>query len=117
MDVWKSQILNIQLFGFDYRRISKSRIYKSWRKNIRDIRDIRVFDLAKMAVCFEKKFLFDPKGNFKNVEAKNGDLGLENGHGSKTSLFVTEDFAEEDGELQRTIIKKSFIQMYCHCLD
>ena len=38
-----------------------------------------------MAVCFEKKFLFDPKENFKNVEieAKNGDLGLENGHGSK----------------------------------
>ena len=50
-----------------------------------------------MAVCFEKKFLFDPKGNFKNVEieAKNSDLGLENGHGSKRSLFVTEDFAEE----------------------
>ena len=49
-----------------------------------------------MAVCFEKKFLFDPQGNFKNVEieAKNGDLGLENGHGSKRSLFVTEDFAE-----------------------
>ena len=64
-------------------------------------------NLAKMAVCFEKKFLFDPKGNFKNVEieAKNGDLGLENGHGSKRSLFVTEDFAEEDGELQRTLIK------------
>ena len=72
-----------------------------------------------MAVCFEKKFLFDPKGNFKNVEieAKNGDLGLENGHGSKRSLFVTEDFAKEDGELQRTLIKKFFIQMYCHCLD
>ena len=72
-----------------------------------------------MAVCFEKKFLFDPKGNFKNVEieAKNGDLGLGNGHGSKRSLFVTEDFAEEDGELQRTIIKKLLIQMYCHCLD
>ena len=52
--------------------------------------DIRVFDLAKMAVCFEKKFLFDPKGNFKNVEieAKNGDLGLENGHGSKRSLTL-----------------------------
>ena len=33
-----------------------------------------------MAVCFEKKFLFDPKGNFKNVkiEAKNGDLGVLN---------------------------------------
>ena len=48
-----------------------------------------------MAVCFDKKFLFDPKGNFKNVEieAKNGDLGLDNGHGSKRSLFVTEDFA------------------------
>ena len=47
-----------------------------------------------MAVCFEKKFLFDPKGNSKNVEieAKNGDLGLENGHGSKRSLFVTEGF-------------------------
>ena len=72
-----------------------------------------------MAVCFKKKFLFDPKGNFKNVEieAKNGDLGLENGHGSKKSLFVTEDFGEEDGELQRTIIKKFFTQMYCHCLD
>ena len=43
-----------------------------------------------MVVCFEKKFLFDPKGNFKNVEieAKNGDLGLENGYGSKRSLFV-----------------------------
>ena len=88
-------------------------------KNIRDIRDIRVFDLAKMAVCFEKKFLFDPKVNFQNVEieAKNGDLGLENGHGSKRSLFVTEDFAEEDGELQRTLIKKFLIHMYCHCLD
>ena len=64
-----------------------------------------------MAVCFGKKFLFDPKGNFENVEteAKNGDLGLENGHGSKGSLLVTEDFAEEDGELQRTIIKKLLI--------
>ena len=72
-----------------------------------------------MAVCFEKKFLFDPKGNFKNVEieAKNADLGFENGHGSKRSLFVTEDFAEEDGELQHTLINKFFIQMYCHCLD
>ena len=72
-----------------------------------------------MAVCFEKKFLFDPKGNCKNVEiqAKNGDLGLENGHGSKRSLFVTEVFAEEDGQLQRTIIKKFFIQMCCHCLE
>ena len=69
-----------------------------------------------MAVCFEKKFLFDQKGNFKNVkiEAKNGDLGLENGHRSKR-LFVTEDFAEEHGELQCTIIKKLLIQMYCHC--
>ena len=88
-------------------------------KNIHDIRDICVFHLAKMVVCFEKKFLFDPKGNFKNVEieAKNGDLGLENGHGSKRSLFVTEDFAEEDGELQHTLIKKFLIQMYCHCLD
>ena len=64
-----------------------------------------------MAVCFEKKFLFDSKGNFKNVEieAKNGDLGLGNGHGSKRSFFVTEDFAEEDGELRRTIIKKLLI--------
>ena len=72
-----------------------------------------------MAVCFEKKFLFYLKGNFKNVEteARNGDLGLGNGHGSKRSLFVTEDFAEEDGELRRTIIKKRLIQMYCHCLD
>ena len=72
-----------------------------------------------MAVCFEKKFLFDSKGNSKNVEieAKNGDLGLENGHASKRSLFVTEDFVEEDRELQRTIIKKFLIQMYCHCLD
>ena len=89
------------------------------KKNIRDIRDIRVFDLAKMAVCFEKKFLFDSKENFKNVEieAKDGDLGLGNGHGSKRLLFVTEDFAEEDGELRRTIIKKLLIQMYCHCLD
>ena len=54
-----------------------------------------------MAVCFEKKFPFDPEGNFKGVEieAKNGDLGLGNGHGSKRSSFVTEDFAEEDGEL------------------
>ena len=51
-----------------------------------------------MAVCFEKKFPFDPEGNFKDVEieAKNGDLGLGNGHGLKRSLFVTEDFAEED---------------------
>ena len=66
-----------------------------------------------------KKFLFDPKGNFKNVEieAKDGDPGLGNGHGSKRSLFVTKDFAEEDGELRRTIIKKLLIQMYCHCLD
>ena len=72
-----------------------------------------------MAVCFEKKFLFDPKGNLKNIEikAKNGDLGLGNDHGSKRSLFVTEDLAEEDGELQRTIIKKLLIQMYCQCLD
>ena len=72
-----------------------------------------------MAVCFEKKFPFDPEGNFKDVEieAKNGDLGLGNGHGSKRSFFVTEDFAEEDGELQCTIIKKLLIQMYCHCLD
>ena len=72
-----------------------------------------------MVVCFEKKFLFDPEGNFKNVEieAKNDDFGLGNGHGSKRSLFVTEDFAEEDGELQRNIIKKLLIHMYCHCLD
>ena len=72
-----------------------------------------------MAVCFEKKFPFDPNGNFKNVEteAKNCNLGLENGHGFKRSLFVTEDFAEEDGELQCTIIKKLLIQIYCHCLD
>ena len=78
----------------------------------------KTFAISKMAVCFEK-FLFDPKGNFKNVEieAKNGDLGLGNGHGSKRSLFVTEDFAEEDGELQCTIIKKLLIQMYCRCLD
>ena len=48
-----------------------------------------------MAVCFEKKFPFDPEGNFKDVEieAKNGGLGLGNGHGSKRSLFLTEDFA------------------------
>ena len=72
-----------------------------------------------MAVCSEKKFPFDPEGNFKyvEIEPKNGDLGLGNGHGSKRSLFVTEDFAEEDGELQGTIIKKLLIQMYCHCLD
>ena len=72
-----------------------------------------------MAVCFEKKFLFDPKGNFKNfeIEARNSDLGLGNGHGSKRSLFVTEDFAEEDGDLRRTNIKKLLIQMCCHCLD
>ena len=63
--------------------------------------------------CFEKKFLFDPKGNFKNVEieAKNGDLGLENGHGSKGSLFVTEYFVGEDRELQCTIIKKRLIDV------
>ena len=100
----------------EYRKVG---FIKVGKKNIRDIRDIRVFDLAKMAVCFEKKFLFDPKGNFKNIEieAKNGDLGLQNGHGSKRSLFMREDFAEEDGELQRTIIKKLLIQIYCHCLD
>ena len=59
------------------------------------------------------KFLFDPKGNFKNVEieAKNSDLGLENGHGSKRSSFVTEDFVEEDLELQCTIIKKLLIDV------
>ena len=79
----------------------------------------KTFAISKMAVCFEKKFLFDPKGNFKNVEieAKNGDVGLGNGHGCKRSFFVTEDFAEEDGELQPTIIKKLLIQMCCHCLD
>ena len=67
-----------------------------------------------MAVCFEKKFPFDPEGNFKDIkiEAKNGDLSLGNGHGSKRSLFVTEDFAEEDRELQCTIIKKLLMQMY-----
>ena len=72
-----------------------------------------------MAVCFEKKFLFDRKGDFKNVEieAENGHLGLGNGHGSKRSLFVAEDFVEEDRELRHTIIKKVLIQMYCHCLD
>ena len=72
-----------------------------------------------MAVCFEKKFPFDPEGNFKDVEieAKNGDLGLGDGHGFKRSLFVTGNFAEEDGGLQHTIIKKLLIQMYCHCLD
>ena len=38
------------------------------------------------------------KRNFKDVEieAKNGDLGLGHGRGSKRSLFVTEDFAEDD---------------------
>ena len=142
-NVCKSRIFEIQVFVFDYGQISTRRMFENLRfqtsnfsylttgeyrkvgfikvgeKISRDIGDIRVFDLAKMAVCFEKKFLFDPEGNFKNVEieAKNGDLGLGNGHGSKRSLFVTEDFAEEDGELQRTIIKKLFIQMYCHCLD
>ena len=77
----------------EYRKVA---FIKVGEKNIRDI---RVFDLAKMAVCFEKKFPFDPEGNFKDVEieAKNGDLGLGNGHGSKRSLFVTEDFAEENG--------------------
>ena len=55
-------------------------------------------------------FPFDQEGNFKDVEieAKNGDLGLGNGHGSKRSLFVTEDFAEEDGELQRTESSRNF---------
>ena len=60
----------------------------------------------------QKEFLKTSK-----IEAKNGDLGLGNGHGSKKSLVVTEDFSEEDGELRRTIIKKLLIQMYCHCLD
>ena len=42
------------------------------------------------------------KINFEDVEveAKNGDLGLGHGQGSKRSLFVTEDFAKEDGELK-----------------
>ena len=77
------------------------------------------FRPGKMAVCFEKKFLFDPEGNFEDVEieTRNGDLGLGNGHGSKRPLFVTEDFEEEDRELQRTIIKKLLMQMCCHCLD
>ena len=48
-----------------------------------------------------RSFCLTQKGNFKDVEieAKNGDLGLGNGHGSKRSLFLTEDFAEEDREL------------------
>ena len=48
-----------------------------------------------------KSFCLTQKGNFKDVEieAKNGDLGPGHGHGSERSLFVTEDFAEEDGEL------------------
>ena len=39
---------------------------------------------------------------FEDVEigAKNGDLGLGQGHGSNRSLFVTDDFAEEDRELE-----------------
>ena len=73
----------------------------------------------KWRFVLERNFCLTQKEIFENVEieAKNSDLGLENGHGSKRSLFVTEDFAEEDGELQRTIIKKFFIQMYCPCLD
>ena len=71
------------------------------------------FDVGR----FENKFPFDPEGNFKDVEIEAKNLGLGNGHGSKRSLFVTEDFVEEDGELQRTIIKKLLIHMYCHCLD
>ena len=41
----------IQVFDIHYRWISKTRIYKSWRKkihDIRDIREIRVFNLARL---------------------------------------------------------------------
>ena len=41
-----------------------SRIYKSWRKNI------RVFDLAKMAVCFEKSFRLTQKEILKTSKLK-----------------------------------------------
>ena len=70
MDVRKSPILSIQLLVFDYRRILKSRIYKSWRKNIHDIRDIRVFDLAKMAVCLRRNFRLTQKEILKTSKLK-----------------------------------------------
>ena len=50
-----------------------------------------------------RSFCLTQKGNFKDVEieAKNGDIGLGHGHGSKRVLFVTdENFADEDGELE-----------------
>ena len=55
----------------------------------------------KWRFVFRRSFCLTQKGNFKNVEieAKNGDLGLGHSHGSKRPLLVTEDFAEEDGEL------------------
>ena len=42
----KSRIFEIQVFDIHYRWTSKTRIYKSWRNKIRDIREILVFDLA-----------------------------------------------------------------------
>ena len=40
------------------------------------------------------------KINFKDVEIEAKNFGLGHGHGSKRSLFVTDNFAEEDGELE-----------------
>ena len=55
----------------------------------------------KWRFVLRRSFCLTQKGNFKDaeIEAKNGDLGLGHGHGSKRLFFVTEDFAEEDGEL------------------
>ena len=56
----------------------------------------------KWQFVLRRSFCLTRKRNFKDVEieAKNGDIGLGNGYGSKRSLFVREDFAEEDGELE-----------------
>ena len=58
----------------EYRKVGFIKVGENHPRYPRHLR----FRLAKMAICFEKKFPFDPEGNFKDVEieAKNGDLGL-----------------------------------------
>ena len=133
----------ILMFIFGYRQISKRRMFvnlgllksKFSYLTIGKYRKVGFIKIGEKTFVISETSAFPtwPKWRFvlrrsffltlkeilktSKLKPKNGDLGPENGHGSKRSLFVTEDFAEEDGELQSTIIKKLLIQMYCHCLD
>ena len=54
------------------------------------------------------------KRNFKDVEI---EANLGHSHGSKRSLFVTEDFTKEGGQLETKHYQETLMQICCHCLD